>query len=201
MTKIISTFLLLLCLSLSAFAQETPEAVAKAYMDASTAGDWTKAASFMHPDALASLKRVFGEMMKLDKSNEAGKQLFGLKSNAEFSSLSDTEVFARVFTGLTSTIPQMKEAVSMAQSKIIGSVPEDSDVTHVVYRRESQIQGGKFSKLAVISLKKTGNTWRALLTGDMEGMMTAIAKSAEGQDTPPAIKKPSVPAKRPVRKK
>ncbi len=198
MTKIVSTFLLLLCFTISTFAQETPEAVAKSYMDASVAGDWAKAASYMHPDALASLKRVFGEMMKMDKTNEAGKQLFGLKSNSEFGSLSDSEVFIRVFTGLTTAIPQMKEAVSMSHSTIIGSVAEGAEISHIVYRMETQMFGGKFSKLAVISLKKMDTTWRALLTGDLEGMITAIAKSAESQESAPA----APPAKkRPVRKK
>ncbi|MGH9852499.1 MAG: hypothetical protein ACREBD_21905, partial [Blastocatellia bacterium] len=64
--------------------QETPESVAKAYFAAIQAGDWEKCASLMHPEALVSMKRIFGVIIRADKSGEAAKTVFGLKSSAEY---------------------------------------------------------------------------------------------------------------------
>jgi len=45
--------------------QDTPEAVAKAYMEATRAGDWAKCASLMHPEALKQIRGLF-PFTKLD---------------------------------------------------------------------------------------------------------------------------------------
>src|SRR5262245_36187217 len=76
-------------------AQETPESVAKAYFAAMKAGDWAKCASYMHPEALASMKRIFRAIVKADKSGEAAKAVFGLKSGAEYEQLSEPVIFER----------------------------------------------------------------------------------------------------------
>jgi hypothetical protein len=57
MRKITVACLLLLALRLSVVAEEeTPKTVAKAYIAASQASDWAKAATYLHPDALGSLE-------------------------------------------------------------------------------------------------------------------------------------------------
>src|SRR5688572_25879204 len=74
-------------------AQETPESVAKAYFTAMQAADWAKCANLTHPDALASVKSGLAMVVNADKSGDAAKTIFKLKSAAEYSQLSDAAVF------------------------------------------------------------------------------------------------------------
>ena len=203
MPKRMFMILLLLALGLPVAAQEeTAETVAKAYLAASQTGDWAKAATYMHPEALASLKRTFAAVIRLDKKNEAGKQLFNLKSNAEFEQLSPEAVFERMITGLTANIPMMKELLADSNTTVIGQVPEAVDLIHIVYRMEMKMQNVPVTKLAVMSLKKSGNTWRMLLSGDMEAAFTSISKALEAQMNEPApTPSKTAPTKRPVRKR
>lgn len=203
MQKLSTAFLLLLVLALPVAAQEeTPEAVAKAYLLASQNGDWAKAASFMHPEALGSLKRTLAAIVRLDKKNEMGKQLFNLKDNAEFEELSPEAVFERMITGLTASIPMLKEMLSGSQTTIIGQVTEAPDMMHIVYRMEMKMQNAPVNKLAVMSMKKSGNTWRMLLSGDMEAAFTSLSKALEAEMNHPAPAPPkAAPTKRPVRKR
>ena len=84
--KAVCVAILTIASGVVAFAQtpETAESVAKTYFAAMQAGDWARCASLMHPEALGSMKRTFGSIVKADKSGEAAKTLFGLKSAAEF---------------------------------------------------------------------------------------------------------------------
>ena len=43
---------------------DTPEAVAAAYMEAMRAGDWQAMAELMHPDALSELRGLLGPIMR-----------------------------------------------------------------------------------------------------------------------------------------
>ncbi|MBL8202830.1 MAG: hypothetical protein JNM09_01280 [Blastocatellia bacterium] len=203
MRKVTSIFLLLFAFCLPVMAQEeTPEAIAKAYIAASQASDWAKAATYLHPEALGSLKRTFAEILKLDKKDEAGKQLFGLKNNAEFEQLSPSAVFERMIVMLTASTPQIKDILSQAQSSVIGKVPEAPDIMHVVYRTELKLADAPFAKVEVMSLKKSGDTWRLLLSGDLEAAFASVSKALEAEMKNPEPTPPqAAPAKRPVRKR
>jgi putative sterol carrier protein len=53
---------------------------------------------------------------------------------------------------------------------VVGHVREGDDVVHVVYRGTTSVGNVKISKMSVMSLKADGESWRMLLTGDIEGM-------------------------------
>jgi hypothetical protein len=195
-----SIFALVACFTLATAAsaqtaQETPESVAKAYFAAIQAGDWEKCASLMHPDALASMKRIFGAIIKGDKSGEAAKTVFGLKSSAEYDRLSEAEVFDRLWNFILSASPEVKAALAASTSTVLGQVTERSDLVHVVYRSQIKIAGSEATQVDLISFRRQGNTWRALLTSDMEEMFTKLAEglaSASEEKSSPAAdgKKP-----------
>ena len=157
-------------------AQDTPESVAKAYFAAMQAGDWAKCASFMHNDALASMKRTFAAVINADKSGDAAKTIFKLKSAAEYSQLSDAAVFERLMSFIMSVAPDMKTALAASTNTILGKVDEGPDLAHIVYRTQSKQAGADVNEVDLISLKKQGATWRALLTSDMEEMLTKFAE-------------------------
>jgi hypothetical protein len=166
--------------------QETPESVAKAYFAAMQAGDWAKCASFMHTDALASMKRTFATIINADKSGEAAKAIFGLKSKAEYAQLSEAAVFERLMSFITDAVPEVKTALAASTSAILGRVDESPDLAHIVYRTQVKLAGAEMSEVELISFKKQGGTWRALLTADMEELFN---KFAEGMTSAPKEEK------------
>lgn len=178
---------------------ETPESVAKAYFAAMQAGDWAKCASLLHPEALVSMKRTFGSIVKADKSGEAAKTLFGLKSVAEFDQLGEAAVFEKLMSFLVSAVPDLKTALAASTNTVLGQVAEAPDLSHIVYRTQIKMSGAEVTQVELISFKKSGSSWRALLTADMEELFQKFAEglSAPGDDdkkAPPAeTKKPSKP--------
>jgi len=157
-------------------AQDTPESVAKAYFAAQQAGDWAKCASFMHPDALATMKRTFSSVISADKTGEAAKSIFGLKSGAEYAQLSETVIFERLMTFITSSVPEMKSVLAASTNSVLGKVDESPELTHIVFRTQVKLAGAEMNEVDLISFKKQGDTWRALFTSDMEEMFTKFAE-------------------------
>lgn len=208
--------LVLLCLcALPVCGQETPEAVAKDFMEAFRAADWPKAAGVMHPEALKQLRSMFGPLIALAEKKEKERQqieeLFGVKNKAEFDKLSDAEVFAKLFDLVAAVSPETKSALNSSSFDIIGNVAEAPDRMHVVYRMHLKLpipnlaEPIAFSKLDVMTLRKFENTWRAELKGDLQGviqgMMAALQEASKKPETAEPAPKPATPKKKPTRKK
>src|SRR5262249_54217793 len=157
-------------------AQDTPESVAKAYFAAQQAGDWAKCASFMHADALASMKRKFGSVISADKTGQAAKSIFGLKSGAEYAQLSEAVIYERLMSFITNSVPEMKAVMSASTNSVLGKVDESPELTHIVFRTQVKLAGAEMNEVDLISFKKQGETWRALFTSDMEEMFTKFAE-------------------------
>jgi len=201
--------------------QDTPEAVAKAYVTATQTGDWAKAASFMHPDSLAQLKKVFEPIFAHEKASEVAGPIFGVKSRAEFDQASGAQMFEKLMSGVVAAVPGFNKVMDKVSFDIIGRVTETPEVVHLVYRAQAplddfQLKGAPditknitFSKMEVMTLKRYENTWRLTLPGELEGMaqmftnIFAAAAAAPAEEVKGAPSKaPSTPAKarKPARK-
>ena len=177
-------FSLIVLFSVPAFPQtapETPDATAKAYFAAMQTGNWDQCASLLHPDALASMKRTFAAIIKADESGGAAKTIFGLKSNAEFDQLNGAAIFERLMNFISGAVPDMKTALAASTTTILGKVNEGAELVHVVYRSQIKMAGAEASEVAIISFKKNGTAWRALLTSEMEEMVTKFAEGLSGR--------------------
>lgn len=177
-------FSLIVLLAVSAFAQttaESPEAAAKAYFAAMQTGNWDKCASLLHPDALASMKRTFAAIIKADDSGGAAKAIFGLKSNDEFDQLNGAAIFERLMNFISGAVPDMKTALASSTTTVLGKVNEGTELVHVVCRSQIKMAGAEASEVEIISFKKSGTTWRALLTSEMEEMVTKFAEGLSGR--------------------
>jgi hypothetical protein len=163
---------------------DTPETVAKAYMEATRAGDTAKCASLMHPDALRQLRGLFGPLVsatKTEKSKQEMEAIFGVKDKDEFDKLSDEELGAKFFNMLYAISPELKKALNASSFEIVGQVQQDPGLVHIVYRMYLKIEAPNlkdpipFTKLDVMSLRRFENSWRAELKGDLQGMIQAMA--------------------------
>ncbi len=170
-------------LTVSAFAQtpESPEVVAKSYFAAMQAGNWDKCAGLLHPEALSSMKRTFAAIIKADESGGAGKAIFGLKNNAEYEQLTGAAIFERLMNFISGAVPDMKMALASSTTTVLGKVAEGTDLVHVVCRSQIKMAGAEASEIEIISFKKSGANWRALLTSDMEEMVNKFAEGLSGK--------------------
>jgi hypothetical protein len=162
-------------------AQDTPESVAKAYLAAMQTGDWAKCATFMHSEALTSMKRTFNSVISADKTGEAAKSIFGLKSAAEYAQLSEAVIFERLMTFITGSVPEMKAVLASSTSTILGKVDEGPELSHIVFRTKVKVASAEMNEVDMMSFKKQGANWRALLTSDLEEI---FSKFAEGMAHP-----------------
>jgi len=158
----------------------TPEDVAREMLTLTRAGDWPGYAKLLHPEALVAFQKMFREIVAGDASHEAGKQLFGVADVAAFDALPASEVFERLMATLTK-IPQFAAALASAEGVIVGSVPEGADLVHVVFRVSASADSLTFSRVSAMTLRKFEGHWRALLSGNIEGIAAALA----GRSTKP----------------
>ena len=210
-------FALALCFGLQGLAmaqqsQETPESIAKAYMEASRQADWIKAASYMHPDALKQLRDLFAPLVAAAKSEKDKLEMeavLGVKDKAEFDKLSDAEVFGKVLGLMASVTPELKNVLNSSTFDVIGNIQESADLTHILYRMTIKLDlpGLKeplsMTKLEAISMRRFETSWRAELSGDLQGVAKAMAAglAAREAEEAPAPPPPPAPKKQPVKKK
>ncbi|MDX2030529.1 MAG: hypothetical protein SF339_07660 [Blastocatellia bacterium] len=219
---------LLLTLGLAAAGRsqsqtETPESVAQAYVAATQQGDWPKATSYMHPDALAGFKKAFAPVFDAkDPKAAAGiGAIFGINSREEFDALTGGQLLEKLMGTLGGAMPGLNQLMKQSSFTILGRVPEGEDLVHLVCRAQVPMGGMQlkeapdltknvtFSKMEVVSLRRYESTWRVILSGEIEGMAQMFANMAgmfpQGPPPPPpppparppATKKPAKPARKP----
>lgn len=75
---------------------------------------------------------------------------------------------------------------------MIGSVPEGSEMVHVVTRNIAKVETLSMTKVEAITLHRTSQGWRLALTGDLEGLAETLQasiappESTAGDAVPPS---------------
>jgi hypothetical protein len=156
---------------------QSPEEVARVGLDLVSKRDWPAYAHLMHPEALRSMKQMFRPIVEADTKGEAAQGLFGVAGIGDYDAASDSALFCSLMVNLMKIAPTMVEAVKNAQYTVIGSVPEGQDLVHVVYRVRTAAEDVQVTKVSAISLRRHGETWRFLLSGNMEGLVSALQKA------------------------
>lgn len=152
----------------------TPEALADQFNAAVRAGDFQAAARLMHPDALALARRFVQALAARDASGQFLQQVTGARSAADLAKISDVDLFADFLRAQTSAQPGLAEAMKGATTQTLGHVNEGPSVAHVVYRTTLRINGNTLSKVDVLTVRRDGGRWRALLPSDLEGTIRAM---------------------------
>ena len=107
-------------------------------------------------------------------------------------------MFEKLMNFITGAVPDLKAALLASTSTFLGQVTENPELAHIVYRTQIKISGAEITQVELISFKKSGSTWRALLTGDMEEL---FRKFAEGLSNAGEDKNDSPPANAPKARK
>jgi hypothetical protein len=133
----------------------------------------------MHPEALARFRAMFVPLATHEKGAELRQEMFGANSVAELNALTDVELFERFLRSLMTLSPEFQAVMGAAETDMLGHVAEGPDLAHVVYRMRLTVEGMAVTKLDVMSLRRAGSEWKALLKGDIEGMAEAIRRQVE----------------------
>lgn len=165
---------------------DTPQAVAARYSAAMRASDWATVAQLSHPEALKQLKEMFGPLVAAEPA-KFGAVFFNVRSKEEYDQLSGITVLERLMRSLSKQVPEFAAAVEASEMKIVGHVKEEPDLAHVVYRMNTKVGDLSVSKTAVMTLKREGESWRALLSGSLEGLAAVLTRreSAPNKDLKP----------------
>jgi hypothetical protein len=156
---------------------ETPEQVTRQFGAAMRTNDWVGTAQLMHPDALARFRAMFIPILRADDTGQLCERLFATTSSAEVAALPDAELFARFFRTLVSGTPELGGMFAGADMVPVGHVLEGADVAHVVFRMKvASDDGVTITKVQAMSLRRSGSTWRVLLSGEFEGLAAALAR-------------------------
>lgn len=156
---------------------KSPEDVARVGLDLVSKRDWPAYTHLMHPEALQRMKQMFRPIVAADTKGESAQGLFGVGGIKGYDAASDSALFCSLMVNLMKIAPAMVEAVKNAEYTVIGSVPEGKDLVHVVYRVHTAAEDVQVTKVSTISLRRHGETWRFLLSGNMEGLVSALKKA------------------------
>ncbi len=154
------------------------EKVVDEYIAAMIRGDLQACAALMHPKALETLQELL--LPILDMAKDAGAQdtfltLFsGVDSTETLASLSKEDFFVSFLKGSLFSQPEIFDAMKTMQVTIIGAAPEGDQVVHVIYRLKMNMMGTVIEELETISLERSNDTWRLLLSGDIKSTAQKI---------------------------
>lgn len=165
----------LLGLVMPAFAESSPGSVAVAYFAAIKSDGLVAAADYIHPDELQRFRGMFSPLLANVNSPVAqsfAQAVFGSGATAQSVAALDPLSFTGGFMGFVEG--QLKGVdMTFGDMQILGSVPEGETV-HLVTRSSPGAAGVQITRLEVMSLKPYQDTWRLLLSGEIEGLAQAL---------------------------
>ena len=162
--------------------EATPEAVAKRQIEAMKTLNWELVARYTHPKALEQMQSLFIPVViagSSAKDNPAAQEMmkivFAGKSADELSGMSPGAFFQIVMKGISGATPDFKSAMTGMEVQILGSVKEGDNLAHVVYRLSRHIGDAVATKIAITTVERDGETWKAQLNADLENVARAIS--------------------------
>lgn len=156
-------------------AAGSPESFARRYIATLTAGDYAANAKLMHPAALASIRRFMTVLGQKDPSGATLKQLLEVPDTAAVRALTDEQVYERFLRRTMGMQAGLAEAMRSAKVDVLGHVDEGADTTHVLYRLRLTVEGVEMRKVDVLTLRRSGTEWRAMLSADIDNLVARLA--------------------------
>lgn len=178
-TRILMAVVIFSLFSAITRADTTPEEIVVSYFRSIQQGDMISLAANMYPDELAKFRDTMLPVMEKgirqaeeNTDDEDGLAMIAFSSGDDIETIKSesAETFFTRFMNWVMTInPEMKLSLEGAKVEPVGHVDE-GELTHVVYRMHVEMLGTMVSQISAITLKKYNDTWKLMLTGEMEGM-------------------------------
>jgi hypothetical protein len=151
----------------------SPDAAVTAYMADLKKQGMLGVSRHLHPDELSKFKGLLMPWLRKDaaKKSEAIHGLFGPDATlAKIEAMSGAEFM----DGFMRIAGEQLKGATFDDVQILGSVKEN-DIIHVVTRAGVTVNGVQLKALEVVSVRRAGDDWKLLLSGELEGMAAAIA--------------------------
>jgi len=170
----------------SQVTSESPEQFVGRYLEMSKT-DAVGTVKLMHPEALLSFKTLLTPLFEV-KPPTVGTEILSVKNADAYAALSPEEVYVRFISYIYRTSPGFGATIGASEMKVLGGVTE-GELVHVLYRMKVRIADVSVDKVEIITVKKNGSGWAAMLSGDYEGLVDAIVKRPVGQPPTPKRKR------------
>ena len=161
----------------------TPESVATAMYEAYGASDFERAATLMHPDALADLQNMLVAVAKDEPG--MGQVFTGVESAEALAALSPEEVYTRFIGSILKIQPDMADILGTMEAEVVGHVAEGDSLAHVLSRSTMSTSGATVTQMQVVTVRQYDDGWRALLSGDISSFAQMIRAQAEQPEEQP----------------
>jgi len=163
------------------------EVATKAY-EAFRQSDWVTYASWMHPRALerfeSILRPAFDVMIQVDSAGNVPEEFKWYDSTIkteEFLNMPPGEFFAFSMSELTKAVPGLGEALRGSSMEVIGEVAEGDSLVHAVVRTSAEAMGMGMTEVSVMTSAVSDGEYRLMLSGQIEGLATAVAQGMRGR--------------------
>jgi hypothetical protein len=154
-------------------AAGTPEAAVKEYMAALQKDGMVAVSRFLHPDELKRFKEMLLPMFRKDAAakSEVIHGIYGAEAT-----LTSVEAMppAEFMDGFMRLAGEQLAGATFGDADVLGTVSE-KDVVHVLARATTRIKELQVKTVTVVSTRKSGADWKLMLTGELEGLATALA--------------------------
>lgn len=168
---------LIAALALPAMHAKTPEEVIRSYVDRVKAGGLDSVASLMHPDELAKFHGMMQPVIDEALTEQEGRAVFGrFAENADETKqrpLSHEEFMSVFLQCLEAIQPQLSQVLKASSVEVLGHVKE-AEVSHVVARFRTKIQGMEIEKMTVMSTKDDKGAAKMMLSGEIKQMAEVL---------------------------
>jgi hypothetical protein len=155
-------------------AAQSPEAAVKASHAAMQTMEGIRGMSqFFHPDELARFKEMLLPVFRKDAAGkgEGIRTLFGPEATLASIEAMTPSKFMDAFV---SRIAEHLRPKVSGEIEVVGSVAEN-DLLHLVTRIRVPAGAAQVNRMKVITVKRHENGWKLMLSGELEGMLPAIA--------------------------
>src|SRR5690606_16184594 len=131
-----------------ACSAQTPEEVAKTYMEGVKQEKWQEVSNLLAPDALQEFREMTSFYQELPYAERMTRRFFGPDATPEtVAAMSDAEYFA-TFIG-TSLGRAKRRGLAFKEVKVIGSVAEGEKTVHLVTRLKVEMGEAEMETMEV----------------------------------------------------
>ncbi|MDH3974922.1 MAG: hypothetical protein OEV42_11645 [Deltaproteobacteria bacterium] len=170
--KIIKITLLLIVFSSTSVYAKNASETAKDYFNRLKKKDYNGAASYFDPNALNEFRQMLSFINEIPAEGQKGflEAFFGAGATKEsVSKLSNSDFFSSFLKAVMSQA-EAAGGINFDGMEVLGEVLEGSNISHVVTRNRVSMGEIEMEAMEVVSFKKNGKEWKALLSGKMKGM-------------------------------
>lgn len=183
MKRYFYTFALAACLLPTwGMAQSSPEQVARQYVQAVKTHGIAAAPRYMHAKEQERFKAMLLPLLQTEDGLSLAATLFGASQTAvELSAMPAADFMEGIFKAIGRQMSAQQ--MSVGDTQIIGTVKE-GEVAHVLTRISVGTGDLKITRMSVISMLPEGDSWKLMLSGQVEGLAQAFKaglKKEQGQ--------------------